>query len=69
MGDKKSPPSAALRRNLYWPADMDTKIEELANRLNQRGVKGLFNSSGDVNRTAVIRYVIDTQLDSLRQSK
>lgn len=64
MTDKKQPPSASLRRNLYWPADMDEKIAQVAEILHGQGVKGLFNSSGNVNRTAVIRHLVDETLKS-----
>jgi hypothetical protein len=61
---KKQPPSAALRRNLYWPADMDNMVEKVAEILHRQGEKGLYNSKGEVNRTAVFRRLLENALDS-----
>lgn len=60
---KKSPPSASLRRNLYWTEDMDGMVEKVADILHKQGVKGLYNSKGEVNRTAVIRRLLENALD------
>lgn len=61
---KKAPPSATLRRNLYWPADMDDMVERVAEVLHKEGFKGLYNSKGEVNRTAVIRRLLENALPS-----
>jgi len=61
---KKSPPSASLRRNLYWPADMDDMVERVAEELHKQGFKGLYNGKGEVNRTAVIRRLLENALPS-----
>lgn len=62
MPEKKLPPSAELRRTLYWPADMDDKINKVAEILHEQGVKGIYNSKGEVNRTAVIRHLVERML-------
>lgn len=63
---KQLPPSAILRRNLYWPDGMDEKLKQVAALLTNNGVVGLYQSNGEVNRTAVIRRLVD---DKLRQGK
>lgn len=62
MEKKKVPPSAYKRRNLYWSDEMDEQVIEIAERLHKEGVKGLFNAKSEVNRTAVIRYLITKEL-------
>ena len=65
MDDKKKlPPSAALRRNLYWTTDMDDMVEKVAEMLHRQGAKGLYNSKGEVNRTAVIRHLLMRALET-----
>jgi hypothetical protein len=60
---KKIPPSIHNRRNIYWTADMDQMVEQVADNLHKQGIKGLYNGKGEVNRTAVLRHLLARALD------
>lgn len=62
MPDQKQSPSASFRRNLYWTEDMESKVKRVAEKLHRAGVLGMFNSNGEPNRSAVIRYLLDKEL-------
>lgn len=59
---KNNAPSAKLRRTLYWPEDLDDQLRQIAERYEKQGKRGLFNSKGQLNRAAVIRYLVNKEL-------
>lgn len=62
MGEKKQPPSASARRTLYWTDKTEQQITLIAEKLHKQGIKGVYNDKGEVNRAAVIRYLLDKEL-------
>jgi hypothetical protein len=62
MPEKKQPPSAAFRRTLYWDESMESQTVEVAKRLKAQGVDGLYNAKGELNRSTVIRYLLQKEL-------
>lgn len=59
MAKDKPSPSASNRRNLYWTEEMDKDMELLAPLAEKAGWPGIILSSGEINRTAMVRYLID----------
>lgn len=41
---------------------MERQIEQIAERMHNQGVKGLYSSKGEVNRSAVIKHLIEKEL-------
>ena len=64
MSTIKKPPSASFRRNLYWTDEIENRVKLVAEKLHNKGVKGLYNSKGEVNRTAVIAYLLEKEINA-----
>ncbi len=63
MNANEKAPSAGYRRNLYWRPELEDKVQRAAEALTNLGVRGLYLSSGEVNRGAVIERLADYLLE------
>lgn len=59
---KSAPPSAGHRRNLYWPPERDARLLTIARWLTAKGIPGMLDSKGRLNRSALVEHLIDDKL-------